>query len=218
MKKKLFSVLIIGTIWGIFEATAGYLLHLLPISIGFLVWYPVAFFFLMAAHRATGKKSAVLAVAALAAGIKLLNLMLPGRIDRVINPAVSILFEGAAVFMAAFMFERGKGAKKAGGLLLVSLGANTLWRALYLGYLALMVPDWIRAASVLKTSADLIRFIAIDNALSSLVVFAGMLLVRGLKGKSFAEPRRFKRLSAFARALLSVGLLSANIALQMVLW
>lgn len=212
------AILIIGAIWGIFEATVGYLLHLLPISIGFLVWYPVAVFFLMTAHWETGRKPAILATAALAAAIKLLNLMLPGRIDRVINPAVSILLEALAVLASIYVFERVKGSKKAGGMLLVSIGMNLLWRALFLGYLAFLVPAWIREASVLKSGGSLLRFLVIDQLCSSLIVFAGMLLGKRLAERGVKRPRLSRRLSGFTRILVPVVLLALNIALQAALW
>jgi hypothetical protein len=44
MEKLMLAVLFYGGIWGVFEATVGYLLHLLPFSIGWLVWYPIACF------------------------------------------------------------------------------------------------------------------------------------------------------------------------------
>jgi hypothetical protein len=222
VKKKRFSeaivpVLIVGAVWGIFEATVGYLLHLLPVSIGFLVWYPVAAGFLMTAHRMTRQKPAVLATAALAAAIKLLNLLLPGRIDRVINPAVSILFEGVAVFAAIYVFEHIKWAKKAGGTLIVSIGMNTAWRVLYLGYLAFLVPDWIREVSVLQSGVQLLRFMAIDNLCSSLIVFVGISLARHLKNRGLKPPLIGHGINGLARILLPAGLIVLNIALQMTL-
>ena len=211
------AVCMTGAIWGIFEATVGYLLHLLPIRIGFLVWYPVAAFFLMTAYRTTGRKPAVLGVAVLAAAIKLLNLMLPGRIDRVINPAVSILLEGLAVFAAIYAFERLKWTKNTAGMLLVSIGMNMMWRVLYLGYLAFLVPDWMREVSVLKSGGDLLRFLVVDQFCSSLIVFGGMLLGRWLQQRGTEPPRIYQRLNGFTRVWVPAALLALKITLQAIL-
>lgn len=165
-------ILVIGAAWGVFEATAGYFLHLLPISIGFLVWYPAAVFFLTASYRVTGKRHAILFTAMLASAIKLLNLLLPGPVDRVINPAVSILLEGMALFAAISALD---GAGRIGKLS-VSMAMNTAWRALYIGYLALLAPDTILGASVLKSGGELLRFFVIDNLASSIVIWFGLLL------------------------------------------
>lgn len=97
------AILIWGGLWGIFESTVGYLLHLLPISIGWIVWYPVACFFMMNVYRKTQRASAIVMVGTLSACIKLINLFLPGRIDRVINPAISILFEAIAMAAAVYI-------------------------------------------------------------------------------------------------------------------
>lgn len=211
----MFPVVMLGAVWGIFEATVGYILHLLPIRIGFLVWYPVAVFFLIAAYRITGQKMATLVTAALAAVIKLLNLLLPGRADRVVNPAVSILFEGIAVFAAIYIFERIKTAT--GGRLLISVFMNTLWRALFLLYLALLVPDWMREASVLKSGGSLLRFILIDNLCSSCIVFAGLLLAAKRKPGSFKLSIPKYLSNRFVRVSAAVLLLALNITLQMAL-
>jgi hypothetical protein len=80
----LFTIFTWGGLWGIFEATVGYLLHLLPFSIGWLIWYPVACFFMFQVYRKTQRTEAIVLVGLLSASIKLLNLFLPGRIDRVL--------------------------------------------------------------------------------------------------------------------------------------
>ena len=211
----LVPIIMTGAIWGIFEATVGYLLHLLPIRIGFLVWYPTAVFFLMSAYQTTRQKTAVLWVAVMASAIKLLNLMLPGRIDYVINPAVAILLESLAVFIAIYAVERIPWAGNTQGILLLSIGMNTFWRVLYLGYLAFLVPDWMREVSVLKSSSDLIRFMAIDHLSSSLVVFAVLLLVGWLA--KYKAHLIYSKLSGFSRILAPAVLIALNITLQTIL-
>ena len=211
----LVPIILTGALWGIFEATVGYLLHLLPMRIGFLVWYPTAVFFLMTAYQTTGQKLAVLWVAVMASAIKLLNLMLPGRIDYIINPAVAILFESLAVFIALYAVEHIQWARTTQGILLLSIGMNTFWRVLYLGYLAFVVPAWIREVSVLKSGSDLLRFMVIDHLSSSLVVFAVLLL-----GAWLVKCRAhliFSRLNGFARILAPAVLLALNITLQIIL-
>lgn len=49
------AVCMTGAVWGIFEATVGYLLHLLPIRLGFLVWYPAAVFFMFTVYLKSDK-------------------------------------------------------------------------------------------------------------------------------------------------------------------
>lgn len=99
MKKQIETVLFWGSLWGLEEATLGHVLHLLPVNIGWLFWFPLAYLFMFLTYQKTGKVTAVLWTAAMASSIKLIDLLLPIRIDKVINPAVSILLEGAAVFL-----------------------------------------------------------------------------------------------------------------------
>lgn len=174
------AILVWGGLWGIFEATVGYLLHLLPISIGWLVWYPVACFFMLNVYRKTRRAETVFLVGLLSACIKLLNLFLPGRIDRVLNPAMSIVFEAltltaVVVVYKHFLAERkGKLVEKA----LAILCMNTGWRILYALYLLLLVPDWIREVSVISSTDALVTFFLTHNLFTSLVLFGGSIILK----------------------------------------
>lgn len=91
-----------------------YLLHLLPISMGWLIWYPIAYFFMYNAYPRTGQLETFVLVGIVSAYIKRLSIFLLGRIDRVLNPAVSIVFKAlsiAAVFrvVGLFLLSRKKG-------------------------------------------------------------------------------------------------------------
>lgn len=106
MRKNVEVVLFWGALWGLEEATLGYLLHLLPINIGWLFWFPLAFAFMQLSYRKTGRVSSMLYTSFIAAAIKLIDLLLPTRIDKIINPAAAILLEGAAVFGMFFLAQK----------------------------------------------------------------------------------------------------------------
>ncbi len=220
------TILLTGAAWGIFEATVGYLLHLLPVKVGWLVWYPAACAFMAAAYRRTGKSSAILYVAVLSAGIKLLNLLLPVRTDMVINPAVSILLEALTMFCAAVLLARlGEGAQaRPLPLALAVLGMNCAWRGLYLLYLLWLVPPWIRELSVLNNLPQLPRFLILENLVTSAILFAAFWLVQLLWRKNAQPARdgRNSRVPAFFRPFpvkiaAAVLLLCASALLQMFL-
>ena len=166
------TVLAFGALWGIFEATVGYCLHLLPAVPGWLIWYPMACAFMGAAYLKTKRESAILSVALISALIKLLNLLMPVRIDRVINPAVSILFEAIAMIAAVIVMCRLSQDKRKGALLkgAAVLGMNTTWRLLYIAYIGFLVPQWMRDISVLSSQQQLIRFLVIENLLTTAIV------------------------------------------------
>lgn len=221
------TILVWGGIWGIFEATAGYLLHLLPFSVGWLVWYPVASFFMFNVYQRTKRASAVIMIGLLSAGIKLFNLFLPVRIDKVINPAVSIVFEAltlaAVIFMAGRFFANRKGSPVDKALTVLSM--NTGWRLLYILYLMFLVPDWMVEVSVISTKQAFLTFFLMNNFFSSFVLFAGYLAMGHIMAPiKAAEERLILLLSPFPRrraAVVKGGagalLLSVSIALELIL-
>lgn len=182
MEKLMLAVLFYGGIWGVFEATVGYLLHLLPFSIGWLVWYPIACFFMLQVYIKTKQVKSILLIGLLSCAIKLTNLMLPVRIDRVLNPAVSILFE--AITMAAVVFV----VEKAGVLSKQSIPVRALsvlcmnsgWRFLYTLYLLFLVPNWMRDISVISNLSSWLTFIGLHNLVTSAILFIGSLFFRVL--------------------------------------
>ena len=185
-KKTVFiTALTIGALWGIFESTLGYLLHLLPVNLGFLVWYPIACYFLTKAYRESGRASAVLLTAMFASLIKLFNLILPGRIDQVLNPAVSIIFEGIAVWAAVFIFHRMHARMKNSRWLTaaLALGANSLWRVLFALYLAVAVPGWVRDISVIRSVDTFLHFMIVDNLAGGVVAWLGFQALKRAKDK-----------------------------------
>lgn len=98
--KKLFpQVLFYGGLWGLAEATLGYLLHFLPTGVAGMIMFPVAFYFMFNLYKSSGSQSAVLMAGCIAAGIKLTGLAIPLQSPMsVINPAVSILLESLVIF------------------------------------------------------------------------------------------------------------------------
>jgi hypothetical protein len=95
----LLSAFFWGLLWGIWEATAGHVVHLLRVpGLAGIVMAPAALFFLVRGFSATGKYEAVFLTGCVAAGMKLLDLVIPGRdIMAVVNPAQFILLEALAV-------------------------------------------------------------------------------------------------------------------------
>jgi len=98
-KKLLSLVLFYGGLWGLAEATLGYLLHFLPSGVAGMIMFPVAFYFMFNLYKTTGLQSAVIMAGCVAAGIKLTGLAIPyPSLMSVINPAVSILLESLVIF------------------------------------------------------------------------------------------------------------------------
>ena len=221
---RIFSVLIWGALWGIFEATAGYLLHTVSFGYSWLIWYPAACFFMANVYRNTRRISSICYVGLLCAAVKLFNLLLPGRIDRVLNPAVSILAEALAMAAVVFAVNRFAVRENTFVKALWALATNTGWRVLYILYLLFFVPAWIRDISVIGSRDLFISFFIMQNLITSAIIYIGYQLKTFiLKPPDLLEHRYSIGLDLSSRsaAVLKTGiaalLLCTNIALQMVL-
>lgn len=164
-----------GALWGIFEATVGYLLHLFEIKISWLIWYPVACFFMANVYRQTRRRSSVLYIGIMCASIKMLNLLTPIRVDKVINPSISIVFEAISMYVVLVVLHRlgGETLKKPYIKALGALTMNTGWRLLFILYLLLLVPHWIRDISVISSAEKFVPFFITQNMATSFVIFIG---------------------------------------------
>ena len=151
---------------------------------------------------------------------------MPIRIDRVINPAVSIILEAAAMFAVIKLRNKYlENKKRIFPSLLSVLLMNTLWRALYILYILLLVPEWMRNISVISSTEALINFLIEQNFYTCLIIFAGAVLFNPLmKPIKRIEKRAESRLLKLpVRVLLSIKLTAAivlliiNISLQFAL-
>lgn len=215
------TVLLWGSLWGIFESTVGYLLHLLPVSLGWLVWYPVACFFMAMTYERARRPAAILCVGLLAACIKLLDLFLPVRIDMVLNPAVSIVFEALAMFCVVSAVGRLGEERRKKPLVIKALAVismNMGWRVLYILYLLLLVPDWMREISVISSARQLTRHLVVGNLATSALIYPACLYLDRLLGlinkiSVFRLPEQGSALKKLAVPCL----LALNILLQILL-
>ncbi|MDD2234847.1 MAG: hypothetical protein PHZ11_08805, partial [Desulfitobacteriaceae bacterium] len=147
IKKNLYAIIFWGACWGIIEATFGNFLHVINLNVGWLLWFPIAFFFMYKVYKLTGKQEAILILCIITAGIKLLDLFMPVRIDKVINPAVSIILEGLAVFVVIQVMNKSQKLFKPR---LLSLAATCFtWKILYSIYV-LFLPNWMFIISPLR--------------------------------------------------------------------
>lgn len=164
-----------GSLWGIFEATVGYLLHLISFGYSWILWYPAACFFMANIYRKTKKASSVIYAGLLCAAVKMLNLFLPIRVDKVINPAISIVFEALAMAAVICLLNVILGNKRKNPFTkaLAALGMNTLWRTMFALYLFFLVPDWIKDISVINSAKAFIPFFITQNIITSIILYIG---------------------------------------------
>lgn len=202
MKKQLPALLFPGAAWGICEATAGFLLHRAAVALPGLpgtLMFPVGFYWMNRAQKTTGHAGAAPGIAAVAALIKLSDLLMPGADPiRVINPALSILLEGLA-FAALSMPNRAQGVP----LFVRAFAMGTLWRALFASYLFAISLAGLPAGLVTSGLGILLRFVLLESFLNALIIQAGFLLSSKLPRR---KPRSTSPAAAAAALMLALGL------------
>ena len=125
------KILFFGAIWGILEATLGYVLHLLPALIAGSVMFPLVMFILYRAYKAIGSRTGVLFVGAVAIMIKATNLFLPFLFPaKTINPMVAMFIQSLLVFLVLPMLDNEKVTVKISAFAIGSFS----WRILMLLY------------------------------------------------------------------------------------
>ena len=178
MKKTICYVLIIGAAWGITEATVGHFLHLFTLRIGYLFWFPIAFFFLNAIYRITKSTYCMLFSALLAASIKLIDLNFTPRIDYVINPAVSIVLEAISAFFVFRYYKQKENSVPIHWGSLLSTGLA--WKSLYICYLFLLPKSFIEL-SCLKDMTSFAKFLFFETFLNTVLLYSFYYIFNFLK-------------------------------------
>jgi hypothetical protein len=125
----LWNVLLFGAIWGIVEATLGYVLQFLPSLVSGSVMFPIGATILIYTYRKTGSAKALVGVALIAATIKSVNFFMPGLPPiKTYNPMIAIMLQSLVVVMVVDRFKSPSLAVRIPAILLVGFA----WRTLFL--------------------------------------------------------------------------------------
>lgn len=195
-----------GALWGIAEATLGYLAHLITVIPGIagFIMFPIGFYFMTRAYKAVGKKGVLFSTAAVAAGIKLVDLFLPGLSPiKTINPALSILMEALAVMVVFKLLDGGRveaGRFRFGDALAASAG----WRLGFLFYSSLLFVFAVSEEFIQMGLVHLLRFMLLESVINALIIVGYLKMEKFFKWDkwSFAEVRPVIACSVFAAAIL----------------
>ena len=107
--KTIRTIILMGALWGMCEASIGYGLHFLPYGFSGMFMFPIGMYFMYNAYKQSDSKNAILWVGLIAASIKFIDLLLPTRSPMtVINPATSIILESLVVFAFAKVYNNKK--------------------------------------------------------------------------------------------------------------
>ena len=178
--KKIVTVsLFWGALWGITEATLGYLAHLvlvIPTIAGFIM-FPIGFYFMTRAYKETGKLSSLFSTAGVAASIKLVDLFLPNLSPiKTINPAASILLESVVVILILKAMARYANTKTAVGpgqfRFKEAFAAAAGWRIGFVMYFLLLFALSISGEFFQMGTAHILRFLLLESVINAVIITA----------------------------------------------
>ncbi len=198
-----------GALWGIAEATIGYLAHLvliLPGIAGFFM-FPIGFYFMTRAYRETGKIATLFTTAAVAASIKLVDFFLPGLSPiKTINPAVCILMESLVVILIFKVVNFEKGTLRFREAFAVSIG----WRLGFVFYSFLLLVFSISGEFFQMGVENILRFLLLESIINAVIITAYLKAEKSLGWNK-------KRLFAGAGLAISFAAFTAAILLKFIL-
>ncbi|OQX28508.1 MAG: hypothetical protein B0D92_08535 [Spirochaeta sp. LUC14_002_19_P3] len=205
-KKMLYKVLHYGSLWGIAEATLGYVLHAVPflfnMKIAGAIMFPVGAYCMFMAFSKTDKTQAIFLTALVAAVIKSINFFMPSTY--VYNQIIAIIAEGLAVWLIMpVMFTK---TSKIIPLCAMGLAMSAVWRVpfIYLPYQFGWIGLWQYPA------AKWVPFITTDvffnGILIALFIFLAVHFPLKEKSRQIYEKLAFAPLGAFALFAIAVGI------------
>lgn len=177
-RRNISTIVFWSSIWGIVEATMGYVLHKANFSFGWCIWFPLAFYFMDKIYKKTRKPQYMLYGSLITSAIKLTNIFIEVRVDKVVNPAASIVLEAVALLVFYKLLE--KSHNKAG--IIGIAGVNILWRGLYVIYLLLM-PKYFLAISPLRGLDPFFKFMLLESIVNTIIITTYITLNEKLKNK-----------------------------------
>jgi hypothetical protein len=194
-----------GALWGLAEATAGHILHLLRIpGLAGFIMFPVGFFLMRRAFSRSGRFLAVFLTSWIAAGIKLADLLLPGAAFLAVwNPVQAILLQGLAA--AGILLAARKIRLTAAQPVLASLS----WRLAYIALSFLWI-ELLAARNLFQVGPTfLLRFLFLDSLANGLLIYFIMKIRLPLPTE--------KTMKLFRRPALAAALLIAALAAEVLL-
>jgi hypothetical protein len=164
-----FQVLFWGSLWGLTEASLGHLFHLLKVPglAGFFM-FPIGLYFMLHTLKTTEKTSAVPAVAAVAASLKLVDFFLPGtHLFQAVNPALAILSESLAFLFVIKIIRHPSGLFRYQSILSAAFG----WRLIYAAFQISLAVIFSESTSFLHLGpVTILRFFFLDSLVNVLII------------------------------------------------
>ena len=200
-KKLIMQVLFYGSLWGLLEATIGYVLHFVPALIAGSIMFPIASIILYKAYNSTKSKMSLFYIGLVASAIKGVNLFLPQfTIFKTINPMMSIILESLVVVLVVSMLVSEKPVLKYTALPIASL----VWRFAFIGWGGLVFVVNGFQATLISEFSFMFNFLVLGGLLSGAIA-TGLLFI---STKVKLETSKFDFHPLLASSLLMVAVLA----------
>lgn len=170
-KSPFFPIIFFGALWGILEASLGHLLHYLPIGLSGLIMFPLACYLIKQLWAMNQNEADLWWMGLLAAGIKLVDLLIPGLpAIKTLNPAMALLMEALVVSLFISLIE-----KRGRSYIPAVFGLSFSWRILFILWGLLIDPISGGKVQLVHSIDSILRFVLINGVVNGavlLLVFA----------------------------------------------
>ncbi|MBE0700176.1 MAG: hypothetical protein IH571_00660 [Acholeplasmataceae bacterium] len=179
MTKKIFTtILFFGALWGLLEATLGYVLQFLPPLVSGSIMFPIGATVLLFAYTKTGTKWSAIYVGLIAATIKSVNFFMPGLLFiKTYNPMIAIMLQSLVMVAVFYALDRKKLPATIASLTLASMA----WRALFLANISINHALTGFIFPQLANSSKMVEFViyyGLMGALFASVLCFGFILIK----------------------------------------
>ena len=194
-------IIFFGALWGILEATLGYVLQFLPPLVSGSVMFPIAASLMILTYNHTKSKSAILYVAMIAASIKSVNFFMPGLLPiKTYNPMIAIMLQSLVMVVIIPRLEKKKISQVILGLAVLGFS----WRLLFLGNIAINHALTGFQFIQLQSVSNMISFVflyGLFEAIFAIFIYSASKLIRTKISYTF-KPNLALSLSSYVIAIL----------------
>lgn len=181
LNRNIWWIVLFGSLWGLMEASLGFLLHQFSMSaIAGHIMMPVGFSLIMLCYRKCDSAWGIPFMAGIAAQVKMINLLMGAPAPAVFNPVFSILAMGALLMICMPKVDE-RGLRS----VLPVLGAVSLsWSILHQLWGSVATYFLGRASIVDLSGAFQVELVAVNSVLVFTLFALAYMVVSGIQRKA----------------------------------
>lgn len=200
-KENVLAIIFYGSLWGIIEATLGYVLHWIPAFVSGSILFPIASVLMVRLYRKTNETSSIFFASIIAAFLKGFNFFLPNlSIWKVINPMIAILVEATVLLIAMHFVKKDISIPTVAALFLTGIA----WRASY--SLVFGIEYWTlgNLSPMISSLANIVDFVLVSGAIGGVFV-VGFYFLNLLFDYKVSHQFRLSPIVAMSSFVIAIG-------------